>query len=159
MSSMYEFPVIELADLGLIRKASSTELKFLAQLEADNFTEPWTLEQLEETSTNEHDILLVFIKDKEILAYISWQLVLDEASLLRVVVSPLWRNRGIATNLLQATMEVLADWAVKKFFLEVSEKNITAIKLYEKLGFSQLAIRKSYYGADEAAVIMQVIRQ
>ena len=41
-----------------------------------------------------------------------------------------------------------------KFLLEVNEKNKEALKLYKKIGFEEISIRKNYYGKDENAVIM-----
>jgi len=41
-----------------------------------------------------------------------------------------------------------------KFLLEVNEKNKKALKLYKKIGFEEISIRKNYYGKDENAVIM-----
>ena len=41
-----------------------------------------------------------------------------------------------------------------KFLLEVNEKNARALKLYKKIGFEKISIRKNYYGKDENAVIM-----
>lgn len=41
----------------------------------------------------------------------------------------------------------------KKIFLEVSEDNISAIKLYEKKGFKKISVRKNYYN-NKSAIIM-----
>ena len=41
--------------------------------------------------------------------------------------------------------------------LEVNEKNVKALKLYEKIGFERISIRKNYYGKNENAMIMMKI--
>lgn len=46
------------------------------------------------------------------------------------------------------------DFSENKFLLEVNEKNARALKLYKKIGFEKISIRKNYYGKDENAVIM-----
>ena len=38
--------------------------------------------------------------------------------------------------------------------LEVKEKNVPAIKLYEKYGFEKVGIRKKYYNGIDNAIIM-----
>ena len=44
-----------------------------------------------------------------------------------------------------------------KFLLEVNENNIKALKLYKKIGFEQISVRKNYYGNNEDAIIMMKI--
>ena len=46
------------------------------------------------------------------------------------------------------------DFSKNKFLLEVNEKNVKALKLYKKIEFEEISIRKNYYGKDENAVIM-----
>ena len=45
----------------------------------------------------------------------------------------------------------------EKFLLEVNENNIKALKLYKKIGFEQISVRKNYYGNNENAIIMMKI--
>jgi ribosomal protein S18 acetylase RimI-like enzyme len=42
-----------------------------------------------------------------------------------------------------------------KIFLEVSDKNIHAIKLYERNGYEKISVRKNYYSDGSDAIIMQ----
>ena len=41
-------------------------------------------------------------------------------------------------------------------FLEVYKKNLFAIKLYEKIGFEKISVRKNYYGQNKNAIIMML---
>ena len=41
--------------------------------------------------------------------------------------------------------------------LEVRESNISAIKLYEKVGFEEINRRKKYYGNEDAIIMERII--
>ena len=49
-------------------------------------------------------------------------------------------------------IENLKSKGVTSLFLEVRESNVSAIKLYEKLGFIKLSVRKNYYEGVENAI-------
>ncbi len=90
-------------------------------------------------------------------AIILISLVQDEGEILTLCTSPNYRNQKIAQNLLEHSIKYLYIKHTLKLFLEVSVKNTNAIQLYEKLGFSRLAIRKNYYKTNKEindAVVM-----
>ena len=60
------------------------------------------------------------------------------------------RNHGIATALLRNILHIKPTC-----FLEVSQHNFPAINLYTKLGFTQIGIRKNYYGVNDDALVLQ----
>ena len=54
------------------------------------------------------------------------------------------RNKGIASQLINASMELIKqNWNIDSVYLNVFNKNEEAIKLYEKLGFQQQFSRYS----------------
>jgi ribosomal protein S18 acetylase RimI-like enzyme len=54
------------------------------------------------------------------------------------------RNKGIASQLINASMELIKqNWNIESIYLNVFNKNEEAIKLYEKLGFQQQFSRYS----------------
>ncbi|AGH47985.1 MULTISPECIES: ribosomal protein S18-alanine N-acetyltransferase [Sphingomonadales] len=76
------------------------------------------------------------------------RVILDEAELLLLGVSPRFRRRGIGQALLDATMENARHRGVNHLHLEVRQGN-PAISLYERNGFSEVGRRADYYrGAD-----------
>lgn len=62
-------------------------------------------------------------------------------------------GRGIMQHVLGFTLSRFGENG--KCFLEVSEKNLPAIKLYESVGFGVRSVRRNYYGANEHAVLME----
>ena len=59
--------------------------------------------------------------------------------------------------MLEQTIVEISKQDVKTIFLEVGEKNIPAIKLYLKFGFTEYNIRKNYYKNKESAILMKKI--
>lgn len=73
---------------------------------------------------------------------------IDVYEIFEIAVSKDNQRRGYATKLLEM---LPTD---KDIFLEVREDNFAAIKLYEKLKFFKIALRKNYYG-EKNAIIMK----
>ena len=62
-----------------------------------------------------------------------------------VVVDEAYRNRGIATAMLEETLRRGYAMGVEAFTLEVRVSNAPAIHLYEKAGFVSEGIRPRFY--------------
>ena len=71
--------------------------------------------------------------------------ILDEYEILALATNIKNLRKGIASKLLKRLIEKAKKEDINKVFLEVSENNIAAIKLYLKVGFCKLGFRKNYY--------------
>lgn len=71
--------------------------------------------------------------------------VLDESELNTIAVKKEYRNKSIASTLMNHYVDICKEKNIKKIYLEVSTKNIYAIKLYEKFNFIVNGFRKNYY--------------
>jgi ribosomal-protein-alanine N-acetyltransferase len=80
------------------------------------------------------------------------QTIPEEAEILNVAVHPDWRRRGVARALLSALLDKLQG----EVFLEVRASNLTAIHLYQTLGFLPVGRRESYYSYPrEDAIVLR----
>jgi ribosomal-protein-alanine N-acetyltransferase len=75
--------------------------------------------------------------------------------IISIAVMPEFRRAGVASELVKQALNALHDMKVDECYLEVRDTNETAIKLYEKLGFS-LARRVPHYYADGAEALVMV---
>jgi ribosomal-protein-alanine N-acetyltransferase len=100
---------------------------------------------------DEHKYLAAKDEDK-IVGYIGVEKILDEVHIINMAVHPDYRGKGIGKRLMQ---HILNDEEV--FFLEVRVSNESAKKIYEKYGFKDISIRKSYYADGEDAYVMRRI--
>jgi ribosomal-protein-alanine N-acetyltransferase len=82
----------------------------------------------------------------------------DEAELLTIAVDPKWRGKRIGQALLRAAFDDLLLSPARRMFLEVSEDNQAAIRLYQGQGFKTVSQRKGYYpkpdGSAATALVM-----
>jgi len=79
----------------------------------------------------------------------------DEAEILTLAVEPAARRKGMASALLAEAARRAREQGAAAMFLEVSTANRAARALYERLGFTTVGRRKSYYGGERDALILK----
>ena len=80
-----------------------------------------------------------------------------EAHILNLCIDPNYRAHGYGERLLDQILVQARSANVREIFLEVRPSNRTALALYRKKGFHQVANRPAYYqaqeGREDAAVL------
>lgn len=109
-------------------------------------------------SKNKNSQICITLQENNVvIGSVVISLVLDEVEILDFEIDPEKRHQGYGTRLMQFLLKFAGEHKVKKIFLEVRVSNQNAIKLYEKFGFKQIAIRKDYYktktGREDALVL------
>jgi [ribosomal protein S18]-alanine N-acetyltransferase len=90
----------------------------------------------------------------ELLGYICGRNVLDQAEIFKLAVATGHRRRGIGALLLGHACWELKKSAIVECYLEVHVSNRVAGALYARMGFSQVATRKDYYGSGEDGLLL-----
>lgn len=83
----------------------------------------------------------------------------DDAQIMTIGVAKEYQKRGIASNLLKTMIENAKSIGAKRMLLEVKVNNNSALKLYEKFGFTKMGLRKRYYmpeGIDAYTMCAQI---
>ena len=114
----------------------------VAELEKQNFSEPWPEIAVRSELTNQLALWLVAVEDGVVAGYVGSQTVLQEADMMNIAVGEGFRRRGIARMLVE---ELIRRLDAYQLTLEVRASNAPAIALYESLGFTQVGLRKNYY--------------
>ncbi len=78
----------------------------------------------------------------------------DIVHLLKIVVLKSSRRNGVASGLMQE----LFKYSSKDIYLEVEQRNISAIKFYRSFGFESLHVAKNYYSNGENCMKMLLNR-
>ena len=140
------------------RDASSLDVPVLVSLDKELFPySPWSSGQyLEEISAPTRRFVVALDQARSIIGYAGvFAPGGAEADILTVGVIPEHRGQGIGRQL----MVLITQWAISQgsiaMMLEVKTDNITAISLYESLGYAKLNIRKNYFGNGLDALVMR----
>jgi ribosomal-protein-alanine N-acetyltransferase len=141
------------------RSATAFDLPVFVSLDKELFPySPWSASQYkEEFSSPTRHFVVALDAQQNIIGYAGvFAPGAAEADILTVGVVPDHRGQGIA----KALMALITDWAHAQgstaMMLEVKADNLEAIGLYESLGYSQLNVRKDYFGAGLDAQVMRL---
>lgn len=95
----------------------------------------------------------------ELMAYCVLLPGVNELELLNITVDPSYRKKGYAEKVLRIMEDLASSRSMESIFLEVRVGNEPAIRLYKKLGYKQVGLRKDYYpltsGGRENAIVMK----
>ena len=100
---------------------------------------------------SESEYIVGHYENEELVAFLYYSKSFDTIDIIDIVVDEPYRRRGIATELIRHVVNNYGD--INTLFLEVNEKNRSAIKAYEKNGFEVISRRKNYYGKDDALIM------
>ena len=125
-----------------IERMNESHVSAVAELEKQNFSEPWSENSVRGELTNSLALWLVALEGDTVVGYVGSQTVLGEADMMNIAVADSHRRRGIARMLVRALIERLD---ANMLTLEVRASNAPAIALYQSEGFSQIGLRKNYY--------------
>ncbi|MFI4914165.1 MAG: ribosomal protein S18-alanine N-acetyltransferase [Steroidobacterales bacterium] len=96
-----------------------------------------------------------------VIGYGIMSLGVGEAHLLNLCIAENFRCRGVGRRLLNHLLQLAGNAGALEAFLETRPSNSAAIRLYESLGFAQIAIRRGYYqalaGREDAIVLKRRI--
>ncbi len=126
----------------------------VSEIEKSIYRTPWSRHAfINEILDNEFAFYYVALAEDTVVGYGGIWVILDEAHVTNLAVSPAWQGRGIGKALLQHLIREAALLGAKKMTLEVRVSNLKAQALYRKFGFVDRGIRPNYY-ADEDALVM-----
>lgn len=142
------------------RKMFSDDLETVKKLDKLAFSNPWPENAIKyELEQNSNARLWVSElgepNQRLIVSFAIVWVILDEAHIGSIAILPEFQNLGIGQKFLAFISLQLLEENIKKIFLEVRKSNVTAIALYEKLGFTMDGERKRYYSDNgESALLM-----
>ncbi len=141
-----------------IKHMEPAEITAVTALQRNNFAHPWSEQDYMDHLQDQDKIYLTALQDGIVVGSCVLWCSFETADLCNIVVDVSHRREGIAQALLHQAFKKCAGEGVEQILLEVRESNEAAIKLYVKLGFNEISLRKNYYrDPQEHAVIMQKI--
>ncbi len=137
----------------MFQKSNDSLYEEIAEIEKENFSDAWSLELIKDSFKYGYNRLLTVESENGIAGYLIYS-VLDVFELQRIAVRESERRKGYADKLMQALLAATNG----RIILEVRSRNIPAISLYNKYGFKEIGVRRSYYTDPvDDAVIMELV--
>ncbi|AAZ18253.1 possible ribosomal-protein-alanine acetyltransferase [Psychrobacter arcticus 273-4] len=90
------------------------------------------------------DLLAVY-QSKKVVGYCLYQVVFEQAEILRIGTHPDYQRQGVASRIFARLEAELQAKQVESLLLEVRADNVPAIALYEQQAFAVIHKRKGYY--------------
>ena len=136
-----------------ILKVSHSDLDKILEIENESFIKPFKKENfLYELNENPFSRFYKLVIDNEIIGFLLLYVTFDSSSIVQIAIKKDKRNQGFAEFLLQNVEKLLIKEEVNFITLEVRVSNIPARKLYKKLGYEEINIKKGYYEDGEDAI-------
>lgn len=117
---------------------------------SNNFKEAFYLEYIK------NQRVIVAEKEENVIGYVIFNQILDEAEIYKIVVLKELRKKQIAFKIIEFLLNELKKSDVKKIFLEVRKSNIPAINLYKKCEFIDIREIVDYYSNPKENGIMML---
>jgi len=130
----------------IFRTMKGDDLDAVCEIERLSFKNPWTKEAF--------SFEYIAEMDEQIIGYAFIHIADDFSHLVNIAISPDYRNIGIGEKFLRFLIGLVKELKSPKVVLEVRKNNISAIRLYEKLGFESVREEKGYYQDGESALVM-----
>lgn len=141
-----------------MRRMKEDDIFEVHAIERASFPNPWHLTTFRGEIHNRpisSPYVIVHRLEKKIIGYVICWDIQDEIQISNIAVHPDFRRMGVGESVLRQVLSQLKKEGAKYVSLEVRPSNMAAIKLYNKLGFDILGIRKDYYrNPPEHAVVM-----
>lgn len=139
-----------------IEKATISDLDTIAEIEEKNIsTNKISKEDLLHYLNSQNHIVYLAKLNEKIVGFILLEIT-DEVNIFTVAVEQDYRNIGLATRLVEEAKIIAKEKNINTLSLEVSDNNLRAYLLYEKLGFNIRRIRKNYYSDKSNAIEMEM---
>jgi ribosomal-protein-alanine N-acetyltransferase len=141
----------------MLKKISPEDSQLLALIHGRCFEDGWSAENFQEMLSR--DVFFGFLSGEMAdQGFILGKIICDELEIITFCVLREFRNRGIGKKLINEIDNYAQNNRVKKIFLEVSEDNIIARKIYKNSGYWEISRRSAYYHTKNSsadALVMQ----
>lgn len=113
----------------------------------------WSIDSIRAQLDKDCSYCAVAVDEDKVVAYIAFEVITDEGSIVELAVDPKHRRMGMGRRLVELMLSSCSG--VRTVCLEVRASNTPAQALYRALDFQPITVRNNYYDSPrEDAVIM-----
>lgn len=136
-----------------IYKMTMSDLDEISDVLYSDFDDFWTIPTLKGELQNPNSQYIVAKLNNEIVGFGGVWKAVDDMHITNIVVKKSFRRQSFGSILLEQLIVLAEKENITSITLEVNSTNIPAQKLYEKLGFKRVGLRKKYYNNTNDAII------
>ena len=132
------------------------DIESVYQLESQCHSHPWS-RKLFLSNFGKRYFNHVLLDNERVIGYFVASSVAGEVTLMNIAIAPEKQGQGAGRELLQFLIDFSRENQEQEIWLEVRTSNLSALALYNKLGFVEVDRRKDYYPCAqgrEDAIIM-----
>lgn len=138
-----------------LSRMNENSVKSVAAAEKECFSSPWSEEGIRAELSDKTAFFLIAENDGEFAGYCGMHCICGECYIANVAVLPKFRRMGVGRALVSGLISHAAEINGEFISLEVRLSNLSAIALYENLGFKRCGERRDFYSNPrENALIM-----
>lgn len=150
---------VKTRDLLRMRHMDNSDLPAVLEIEQQNYDFPWPDEIFKDClRTMTYTCWVMEGPDDQVVGYCIISVAAGEAHIMNISVSPAFQHQGAGRKMLEHMIKH-ARTRAECIFLEVRPSNPRALKIYKKLGFHEIGVRKAYYPAKngrEDAIMLEL---
>lgn len=139
-----------------LRDMQLSDLPAAMAIERAAYEFPWTEAVMRDCFRYGY-IRKVYETSTGIIGYAFISIGAGECHFLNICIAPLHQRQGHGAQLVQQLLQTAREAQARSAFLEVRISNTTAFRLYDRLGFNEIGVRKGYYpahtGREDALVL------
>lgn len=141
-----------------LERMTEADLQEVLAVETAIYSHPWSPGNFADSLRAGHHCR-TWRRGAELVGYFVLAAGAGEAHLLNLSIAAPWQRRGLGAVLLGEAMRIARAEGAERLLLEVRPSNLAAQKLYLRLGFRQIGLRRGYYPAHEGredALVMAI---
>lgn len=147
-------------EIYLVDKKQRGDKDFInsvVQVDHTLFPFPWTVKQWNEAFPLQENIFIAAQIGNDLVGFclFHYSKLEQMGHLLKIIVNPKYRKQNIALKMHDIAVQEIISRGGKFLYLEVETSNVSAIKLYEKLGYHNLTCKRGFYSTGTDAFAMQ----
>lgn len=146
----------------LNKKSSKSQQVIQAVANIETMVQPqdaWSYQTIIELLAQDSINLSVVYQIDKVVGYCLYQVIFEQAEILRIGTHPDYQRQGIASQVFAKLNTELMNNKVENLLLEVRADNFSAIALYEQQGLAVIHRRKGYYQMPHRPAIDALIMQ
>ncbi len=140
-----------------ISKMNLDDLNQIKNILFSDFDDFWNYSIFKSELENSNSYYLTAKDKSKIVGFAGIKVSIPDADIMNIVVRKNYRKHGIGSFLMRELINFASSLGVRNLFLEVNEKNSSAISLYQKFNFKEISIRKNYYNENNAIIMKKEI--